>query len=97
MRPFRFFFLLAVGFILLVAVARVVFFAFIFAAIMSLIFFGVKTIVNFFSNLNWEQDKGYYGRRQYKEEEFEYDPRYDFLELENMKAPWEKERIIQIR
>ena len=98
MRPFRFFFLLAVGFILLFAVARIVIFAMIFAAIMSVIFFGIKTLAGFFRNLAWDRDRAYdYRNYRYDDDRLDLYSRTNIFDKDETQAPWERERIIQIR
>ncbi len=64
MRPFRFFFFITVAIILFFAVARVVLIAAFFAAILSITYWGVRSLMNFLGKLSWnEQDthRGYYG------------------------------------
>lgn len=55
-RPFKFFFGLAIGAMLLFFVARVFIAALIFAAIASTAFFIFRSIGNFFRNLDWRND-----------------------------------------
>jgi hypothetical protein len=98
MRPFRFFFLLAVGFILFFAVARIVIFAMIFAAIMSIIFFGIRTLASFFRNLAWDRENAYdYRKYGYDNDRLDLYSRSNIFEKDETQAPWERERIIQIR
>lgn len=54
MRPFKFFFMASLGVILFFALARVALFAFVMAAIMSVVFFIVKKTKYFFKSLQWE-------------------------------------------
>ena len=54
MRPFKFFFGISVALILFFFLARVVLVALFFAAVMSLIFFVLRGIKNFFQYMSWE-------------------------------------------
>ena len=64
MRPFRFFFMLALGFMLLFFVARFVVVALVVAAVMSTLFFIARRIKGFFSRMDW--DEGYHGHYPYQ-------------------------------
>lgn len=55
-RPFKFFFGLAIGAMLLFFIARVFIAALIFAAIASTVFFIFRSLGNFFRNLNWQNE-----------------------------------------
>lgn len=63
--PFKFFFALSIGVILFFFLARVFVVAFLMAAVLSLGFFLVRKIKNFFKNMNWEDEDDYrYGYHQ---------------------------------
>ena len=96
MRPFRFFFLVSIGVIVFFAVAKVVLFALFIAAIMSLIFFGVRTIMNFFSGLRWEHNRGY-NDNYLKDRDFDFRKGFSEFNFDTPRKSWENERIIQIR
>ena len=66
MRPFRFFFALSVGLILFFFLARVLVFALVFAAIMSVAFFVVRKIRNFFMGMTWEDRRYAYEHRYHR-------------------------------
>ena len=102
MRPFKFFFAISVGLILFFFLARVLFIALLFAGVMSLIFYAVRGIKNFFRRLDWE------------DYEYDYAPRgnsnysdrlpgwkfKDELLVDDWDRPRERffsERIIQVR
>ena len=83
-RPFKFFFALAIGFVLLSFVARVFVFALIAAAIMSTAFFIGRKVINFFRYMTWRE--GY-------EYEQEYDRPYRFESRFEQRIPaWELKR-----
>ena len=99
-RPFRFFFGLAIGFVLLSLVARVFVFALIAAAIMSTAFFIGRKVVNFFRRMNWREDYEYeqdYNRPYRFESRFEERiPAWE-LKREPTLQKWDRERIIEVR
>ena len=97
MRPFKFFFLVSIGFLIFFSLMKVVFIALIFAGIMSLIFFGLKTIASFFRTLTWESERhtNHINSLDYPEFSFQTDsPNMDW---DSRNAPWEKEKVIRIR
>lgn len=55
MRPFRFFFMLSLGFMLFFFVARFLLVALLAAAIMSGLFFVARRIKSFFQRMEWEE------------------------------------------
>ncbi len=65
MRPFKFFFLAALGIMAFLFLARVFFFAFILAAFMSFFYFVSRKVINFFRYMTWEDDPRYYPQRAY--------------------------------
>ena len=63
MRPFRFFFALSLGMLLLFFLARFVVGALIIAAVLSTIFFVLRRMRNFFAGMDWEASHSpYYNR-----------------------------------
>lgn len=56
MRPFRFFFVLSLGFMLFFFVARFLIVALIAAAVMSTLFFIARRVKYFFQRMDWEGD-----------------------------------------
>ncbi|MBX2873552.1 MAG: hypothetical protein KTR30_15670 [Saprospiraceae bacterium] len=64
MRPFRFFFVLALGFMLFFFVARFLIVALIAAAVMSTVFFIARRIKGFFQRMDW--DEGYHAHHPYQ-------------------------------
>jgi len=77
-RPFRFFFGLAIGIILLSFLARVFVFALIAAAIMSTAFFIGRKVINFFRYMSWREDYEY---------EYQYDRPYRFESRFEQRVP----------
>jgi hypothetical protein len=63
MRPFRFFFALSLGLLLLFFMARFVVGALIIAAVMSTIFFVFRRMRNFFASMDWEESYPPYHNR----------------------------------
>ena len=59
MKPFKFFFGLAVGVIVFLFLARVLFTAVIIAAVLSFMYYLVRGAVNFFRRLNWDSRYDY--------------------------------------
>ena len=69
MRPFRFFFGVSLAVILFFFFARLVLWALIAAAVMSVVFHVSRKVKNFFRNLRWEDDDYYHQdklRNQYE-------------------------------
>ena len=97
MRPFKFFFLTALAFIILFSLAKIAIIALVFAAIMSVGFFIFRSMINFFSNLSWEQKNQYeYKRNDY--DEFLNLSEHPLLKRNETGAhQMEKERIIVIQ
>lgn len=98
MRPFKFFFLFSIAVMIFFALAKVVLVALFFAAVMSLIFFGLKTLGNFINKLSWDNGN----RRNYSEQylrgrDFDFQNSYSNFDFNNPRATWEKEQIIHIR
>lgn len=78
------------------AVAKVVLFALFIAAIMSLIYFGLKTLAGFFGKMAWAQDER--SRSQYYlERDHDFRRGYRDFDFNFPQTKWDKERIIQIR
>jgi len=65
MRPFRFFFMFSLGLMLFFFVARFLFFAFIVAAVFSLVYFIGRKFLSFFRRLDWDEEP-YHGYRRRK-------------------------------
>lgn len=59
MKPFKFFFGLAIGVIVFLFLARVLFTAVIIAAVLSLIYYVARGAMNFFRRLDWESRYNY--------------------------------------
>ena len=100
-RPFKFFFGVAIGLMLLFFVARIFIAALIFAAVASTIYFVFRSMGNFFRNLSW-QERDYDDRRFFSQHGRQIDWREnDFEPLEDNRFAFEnfnkQERIIQIR
>ncbi len=96
MRPFQFFFLVSIGLILFFAIAKMILIAMFFAAIMSIIFFGLKTIAAFFRNLSWNNSKSNYQTNRLETEQFSFNRDFSDHFYNQSIAPWEKEQIIKI-
>lgn len=98
-RPFRFFFGLSIAVIFFFFLAKVFFFAFIAAGIMSLMYHLFRGIKYSLMDLGWDgRRRGDYRRFQYEHPQF--DPmvdRHTFFE-QNHRGPYQrqKERIIEI-
>ena len=98
MRPFKFFFLFSIGVIVFFALAKVVLVALFFAAVMSLIFFGFKTLGNFFNKLSWDYgNRGNYSEQYLRGKDFDFQNSYSDFNFDHPKTNWEKEQIIQIK
>ena len=97
MRPFKFFFMVSIGFLIFFSLMKVVFIALIFAGIMSLFFFGIKTIAGFFRNLSWESDRKSSYSNTLDLPEFSFERNNPNTDWGTTNTPWEKERIIRIR
>ena len=107
MRPFKFFFTVAVGMILFFFLARVFLTAFLIAGVLSIGYFIFRKVVDFFRYLSWEGDDYRYDRRgRYAYEEPAYDqltPGWKFendLLVDDWDNPRERvfaERIIPVR
>jgi len=78
--PFKFFFGLSLGVIVFFFVARVVVFALIMAAALSLLFFVGRKIKNFFKYMTWEEEY----------DSYRDDYRKDFYQKRNLPY-WERE------
>lgn len=73
MRPFRFFFGVSMAIILFFFFARLVLWALIAAAVMSVVFHVSRKVKNFFRNLRWEDDDYYH--RDFRNQ-YEVSPRF---------------------
>lgn len=109
-RPFRFFFGLAIGFVLLSFVARVFVFALLAAAVMSTIYFVGRRVFNFFRYMTWTDDRYEYEHHRSYQFDNPFEKRFERKvpawnrkaesALEKWDREWQemkRERIIEVR
>lgn len=99
MRPFKFFFFVTIAFIIFFSVAKVLLIAAFFAAIMSITFWGIRSIMNFLGRLSWNenyQQRGYYGVKS-EDNYLNLEEHPMFRRERNFGNPLERENIIIIK
>lgn len=65
MKPFRFFFVVSLGIVLVFFLAKFVIAALLMAAVLSLLFFFGRKIKQFFQRMSWEGEGYYDGRERF--------------------------------
>ena len=97
MKPFRFFFAVSFGILLVFFLAKFVFAAFLMAAVLSLLFFFGRKIMHFFQRLSWENEGYYDGRERFLSGRSDWKVERLMNFPSNRNEAWSDYRVIKIQ